>query len=388
MKKTRITICGNYGATNLGDEALLEGILHMVRRSFSTPDITVLSANPDETTATHGVRSAKLIPAGIRSWIDGLKTGSSRTTKQILKDSDLFILGGGGLFTDEKIHAVFIWALQAWMARRNGTPLFCLGQSVGPLESRIGRWVTRKVFQWADAVTVRDEDSKFLLERLGIDGVQVLADPAFALDSTLLQEKRENYVVLSVRPWIHGDPQIVYKRLADFVDWLWSEHRLKTILVPFQVSHDNDVQELERISGLVSEADAVELFDYSADFQQVLELMSRARAVVGMRLHSLIASSLAHTPFIGLSYSPKVQRFCRQMEMSDFVLDWPNFSLDDLRKYFDQLLKEWDELSERIDQGVLKLRNKTLGHEDVLRSFQEHGLFLVLLYISFAHGGL
>mgnify|MGYP002622678877 FL=1 len=345
----------------------------MIQNAISDAEITVLSANPKETAATHGVLSAKMVPAGVRSWIDGLKTGSLRQTKQLLKESDLFILGGGGLFTDEKIHAVFIWSLQAWIAHRRGIPIFCLGQSVGPLNTRVGRWITQKVFRWADAVTVRDEDSKFLLERLGIDHVQALADPAFALDSiSPIQEKREDFVVLSVRPWIRGDKDAQYKRLAAFVDWLWSEHHLRTICVPFQISHDNDAEELEKVMSLVSKPEAVKMFDYTADFRQILELMSRARAVVGMRLHSLIASSLAHTPFIGLSYSEKVNRFCTQMEMEGFVVNWENFSTNDLQNLFQQMIKEWDELSERVDQGTMKLRSKTLVHEEVLREFAKH----------------
>lgn len=368
MKKKRIVICGNYGATNLGDEALLEGILHLVRRSVPNPSITVLSVNPDETADVHSVESARLMPAGFRSWWNGIRDGGTRKTMEVVRKADLFILGGGGLFTDEKLRAVFIWTLQAWAAKRRGVPIFCLGQSVGPLRTWLGRWLTRKVFGWAEVVTVRDRDSALLLERLGIGDVKVLADPAFALDSSSpLNLDREDYVVLSVRPWITGDSEVLHKRLAKFVDWLWQKHALRTVLVPFQVSFDNDVEALQQILAHVEGDSHPELFDYSADYHQVFELMARSQALIGMRLHSLIFSSLTHTPFVGLSYSAKVRQFSRQIGMEEFILDWPDFDLDNLQERFEKVVLHRDELSEQLDEAVMKQRKKALGHEELLQ---------------------
>ena len=59
----KIVICGNYGATNLGDEAILESILQMVRGAFADARatagavrVTVVSADCDSTAAKYGER--------------------------------------------------------------------------------------------------------------------------------------------------------------------------------------------------------------------------------------------------------------------------------------------------------------------------------------------
>lgn len=369
LPSMKIVICGNYGATNLGDEAILEGILSLVRRSIPTPEITVLSTNPQETAAIHSVESLPLIPAGPRSLMRGVVHGTLKKTLKTIKNADLFILGGGGLFTDEKLHAVLIWALQTRVAAWYKTPIFSFGQSVGPLTSFLGRRIAKTAFRRSQIITVRDASSASLVQRFGIDDVKELADPAFALGSPEPKpETVESYVVLSVRPWIHGDTATLHRTLASFIDWLWKEHALKTVLVPFQVSHDNDVAELSSLLKLVQNSEAAELFDYSADYRQVMELMARSTAVVGMRLHSLIFSSLTHTPFIGLSYSEKVRQFAKQVQMEDQILDWSSMNLDALKERFSFLLEHREELGATLDQQVLLQRSKALQHEDLLRA--------------------
>ena len=53
----RIAISGSYGGMNLGDEAILEGILGQLRATLSA-DITILSRNPSDTLARHRVEGA------------------------------------------------------------------------------------------------------------------------------------------------------------------------------------------------------------------------------------------------------------------------------------------------------------------------------------------
>src|SRR5574342_85397 len=57
--KTRlqIGISGSYGGMNLGDEAILEGILGQLRATISA-DVTVFSRNPNDILARHEVERA------------------------------------------------------------------------------------------------------------------------------------------------------------------------------------------------------------------------------------------------------------------------------------------------------------------------------------------
>jgi len=381
----KIVICGNYGASNIGDEAILDGILLMVRRGLVTAidgssrecNITVMSASPEDTKRRiHGgggyplgvsysgstqYDSVHFFPAGCRSFFRGIASGSIWKTIRAVRDADLFILGGGGLFQDERPMAIIIWSLQAWLARIYRVPIFCLGQSVGPLKTFFGRSVTASVFRKAKIITVRDNSSVAMLKGMEIGGVKLVADPAFALPSPEpFDERPEEYVVLSVRPW--KGTEIARKNIEIlnlFTKWLKEKHGLRTVLVPF---HQEDIKELKEIS-------EGEQYVFTSDYSAIIELMSRATAVIGMRLHSIIFATIAKCPFIALSYSQKVKSFVQTLDLEEYILDWNDLDLDDLKRKFSALMKNRGELTLATGDAGFVSRKRTLEHEDMLREF-------------------
>src|SRR6056297_2129877 len=124
----KFIICGNYGAGNLGDELILEGLLKEFSEKFTQSEFTVMSANPEETSKKYKVCSVPHIPSGAKS---SLKSIFQRTeTKKELKDADCFILGGGGLFLSLRKRANWIWGVQAMKALWYRKPLIIWGQSL------------------------------------------------------------------------------------------------------------------------------------------------------------------------------------------------------------------------------------------------------------------
>src|SRR5690606_13383256 len=87
-ERIRIGISGSYGGMNLGDEAILEGILGELRASIDA-DITVFSKNPKDTLARHDVERS-VSPA----------TMTRRERIPEIEQLDLFVLGGGGILYD------------------------------------------------------------------------------------------------------------------------------------------------------------------------------------------------------------------------------------------------------------------------------------------------
>jgi len=65
----KIVIAGNYGANNLGDEMILEGLLKLLNDVVPDAKITVLSSEPKDTKKRHKVKSLNLFPAGFRSYL-------------------------------------------------------------------------------------------------------------------------------------------------------------------------------------------------------------------------------------------------------------------------------------------------------------------------------
>ena len=83
IKRLRIGISGSYGGMNLGDEAILDGILNQLRATVAA-DITVFSRNPSDTLSRHKTERAIAVRQLTRKEI----------TPEV-QNLDLLILGGG-----------------------------------------------------------------------------------------------------------------------------------------------------------------------------------------------------------------------------------------------------------------------------------------------------
>ncbi len=373
-----IVVCGNYGANNLGDEAILGGILTVLKKNFPAADYSIMSADPEKTlkhchqSQISGFLPADLkftvvgmIPSGVRTF---LKTAFNlnhwkkfRTTCHAIKKADLFVLGGGGLFNDEQPKSVWIWFLQVLPAIFFKKNIYCLGQSVGPLKTFAGKTMTRFVMKRAKLIVVRDHFSQELLNKLEIKNVHLLPDLVFALKinpqlnfvkTSFYQYSDHPYVVLSLRQWKISAKknETNFQNLAAWIDWLYKYKKIKTVMIPFQQlsGQDDDTVTFKQIVGKLYNSEAAEIKTYSGDLLKILQLIKNARAVVGMRLHSLIFATIVNTPFLGLSYSQKVKAFLKSLENENYLFDWVNFSTGNLLDGFEKLEKDRTELKQKL----------------------------------------
>lgn len=292
----QIGIIGNYGATNVGDDAILSAIL----ASHHGNDFTVFSANPELTGHQFNVKTAPLFPLGFRAF---LRYGFWRPV-QALRKMDVIILGGGGLFQDDRLYACFLWAWQAFWVYLLRKPLFVYAIGVGPLKTKLGRWLTSYALYKANVITVRDQASCELLRKIGLtEGeIHVTADPAFLLKSPNTRlERTGNMYLISLRPWLGATSRIL-EVFTEFLLRLKNEKRAHFIFVCMQNIREHDRQILEplakRVGGTIWTP---------TDFTELLAKMQTAEFAIGMRLHFLIAALIAGTPTLPISYSPKIE---------------------------------------------------------------------------------
>ncbi|MGA1876252.1 MAG: polysaccharide pyruvyl transferase, partial [bacterium] len=62
----RVGIVGSYGGLNLGDEAILQGIISQLRKSLPV-EITVFSRDPEDTLRRHRVEHAVHVRKMVRT---------------------------------------------------------------------------------------------------------------------------------------------------------------------------------------------------------------------------------------------------------------------------------------------------------------------------------
>src|SRR5579863_8848418 len=184
--RLRIALSGYYGSGNTGDEAVLAGIVEsFARRGVAErADLTVLSADPDDTTQRHGLRA-----------VDRM---SLRAVREALRTSDLLLSGGGSLLQDTtSLRSLLYYLGVVRLARGGGTPVMFYAQGIGPLRRGVSRILVRRVADRVQYITVRDPGSADLLARIGVrrPPVEVTADPAFALQRTESAEQVREYLL-------------------------------------------------------------------------------------------------------------------------------------------------------------------------------------------------
>jgi polysaccharide pyruvyl transferase WcaK-like protein len=266
----------------------------------------------------------------------------------------LFVLGGGGLFASIKKRANIIWALQVFWARKK--PLFILGQSLENISGFVTRIIIAKVFNKAKMIVLRDYISRSILETIGVNKtIYVLPDPAFRIEyqSPKIHDKKKAIIVLRKSVKLTGK---AFHEISKFTEWLKNEKGYEVDFVAFQDS-DKSLDENTIVPQSIEEA---------------LKLLSEAKFILGMPLHSIIAAIKTQTPFISLNYAIKVDSFLRFAGLSEWGINPQNFSYEKFKEKYLELEKHHLKIEENL-ATLGKKANKEL--KDFEENFKHHSAF-------------
>ena len=74
--------------------------------------------------------------------------------------------------------------------------------------------------------------------------------------------------------------------------------------------------------------------NYKNNFEYIFSLLSASEMLVGMRLHSLILSTISGVPFVPISYCGKVKSYLELVEMDNFYLNVEDLCDSDSEQFF------------------------------------------------------
>ncbi|MEB3198767.1 MAG: polysaccharide pyruvyl transferase CsaB [Candidatus Sericytochromatia bacterium] len=308
-RSPHVVMSGYFGFSNLGDEAILEVEVGMLRRAAPNCRITVLSGNPIETRKSLGVEAVDRLDL-FAVW-------------RALRCADLFLSGGGSLLQDVTgIGSVPYYLGVTELARWAGVPRVMLAQGVGPLQRAFSRRLVGQVVGTMELITVRDEASARLLASCGVpsERITTTVDPVLAMSAVPLEEQvledwglkpAQPIVAVSLRPW----PTWTERELKAFSAVLAqsaSAWGAQVLLLPFHRPDDELLlDELAQCLAVRPEAQRphVVCLSHSCSPTQMMGLMARVDLVIGMRLHALIMAAASATPAVAVVYDPKVKAF-------------------------------------------------------------------------------
>ncbi len=293
---TSVFVSAWVGAGNLGDELLLRR-LHDRLRSAGADEITVVSLDPSATEALHPVRAVH--PRALHRVVGAIRR------------ADLVVVGPGGLLQDASSPFNLPYQLhRAMLARATGTPVLGMGLGADPMHRRGSGALLRLGLGGADAIAVRDEPSRAVLDPHRVTA-HATADLALATPTPDGGEPSPTLVV-SLRPWRTGgrvpvrwqrhalsDEQVAVT--APALDQIASKHELAVRFVAFEphTDHPLHLAIAERME--VASTCVVPTLD------ELVDTVADSRAVVATRYHAAIVGVVAERPVTAIGYAPKVR---------------------------------------------------------------------------------
>lgn len=348
----KIVVCGYFGIRNIGDEAILEGLRRLLLRIEPKCEIETMGRG-------------KLFPFGVRSFLHSIFAWKFwKTPYKLIKSCDYFVMSGG-LFTDEEgLFVSTFWLLHGLAAHFLKKPVLLLGISIGKL-SLWNKWLCKKLCKASKIIIVRDEASEQNLASWGIES-HVGPDCATFIEYKKEEiSEKEKYVVICTRPY-KRIPEFLYTNIAQFCDILIAEYGFNIRLIPFHEGLESDAKVLNTIFEHIKEKSKVKMDAFYGNIPDLMDVLSKASLVLGMRLHAGILATHVGTPFIGISYMEKVSNFWHATAIKTLPQD--QISVDNLLYEFRNIYNSDRKHRSNIKNIQKSFIEKAKKTEEILKS--------------------
>jgi len=325
----KVLISGYYGFYNIGDEAILKSIIEALRNEDPNIDIVVLSNDVEYTKNTYKVNA-------INRW------KLNEIYKELLK-CDGLISGGGSLFQDvTSSRSILYYTGIIWLAKLAKKPIFIYAQGVGPIEKKNNRKIVGRFFNKVDYITLRDKESKVLLNSIGVrKDIDIVPDPVMGFNIENYEFElpkyyiNDDYITVSIRDWKKNNSEF-QKNIALTCDKI-VESGINVVFVPMHGKYDETVS--KQVASLMRHNSTVLSKDLT--MEEKMMYIKGSKLMIGMRLHALIFAATVGTPMIGISYDPKIDSYLNLIEQPSIgnvdtewsPLELTNMALDIISNY-------------------------------------------------------
>lgn len=289
--KIKITLCGYYGKGNLGDEAILLSIKRAIGEVF-----------------------------GDRAKISILNTKNPIKMMGILRDTDLFVFGGGSLLQNSTSTASLFYYLAAIItANVLAKNKIMLANGIGPVKDNIlpEKVLTKLIARAVDGfdiISVRDTDSRTKLQKiLPHRKIHLVPDPALAffarnrqkLNQWLINSPKNSYFIYI--PCASGlkKANIPPTQLITMLKKLEKNNACRVVLCVL-----NPVEDEETATALPSFRTIC-----PSTPNELCALLRGAKFVISQRYHGSLFAASCGVPTLSISDDPKIKALCK-----DFLL--------------------------------------------------------------------
>lgn len=354
----KILITGYYGFFNSGDDAILTSMCSDIRALDMKSEITIISNNPLVTKKEYKTESAYRF--------------DFKSVIRKIKETDILLMGGGSLLQDRTSTKSLIYYLSIlWLAKKFNKKCMIYANGIGPIRRKFNRYITKKVLNKVDVITLREKLSEKELYKLGVNKpiVKVTADPVFNLqtmdinvDDILAGENIDTskpFAAILFRNW--KDESKYVKKIAKVCDYIVKTYDMNILFIPMKYPADISVS--KSISNKM-ECNSY-ILEKQYDVNTIIQIIGQTKIVLSMRLHALLYATLKGIPMVGFIYDPKVKYFLEELEMNT-ISDIRDFEVNEVINHIDKMLETYDEFQVSIKEKARHLKGKAYGNRKYL----------------------
>lgn len=291
----RFVLSGYFGFKNFGDEAILSLLIERLKQYKHR--ITVISSDPQYTKSKyHHIRC--------------VYTFNFRDIIGAILKSDCLISGGGSLLQDTTSFKSLIYYLSviliALILRKQ---VIIFAQGIGPINNRVGKFLTKNILRNASYISVRDAKSQELLKIWGINS-ELLCDPVFS--KTIKETQKTNSIAVQLRGFKNLNEDFI-DRLAQRVVQEFSGYDIN--IYSFQDTIDLPAcRSFEKAVRLLNPNIITTVYSGLTD-EQIINGIASSKYLIAMRFHAIIIGLISNVKTLCINYDIKVKKIASEFKL-------------------------------------------------------------------------
>jgi polysaccharide pyruvyl transferase WcaK-like protein len=395
-KCRKISLFGNFGTLNIGNECTLQAMIHNMRRMLPNADINCICSNPEDVKLRHKIAAISMVQiyTNFGSVIEShrykdiirhlLKLMLIRIPLELiewfraiwaLKGRDLLVMTGTGMLTDCSEgpmglpYQIFKWAIAARICRLK---VCFISVGVEPIRSKITRLLIKLSINTSDYVSFRDESSKEYITKLEIkNNFEIFPDLAFSLPETVFPGSKpkspENPLIgiglydYQGRRADSNEYSNYIIKISNFICWLVNRNYPVQILIG-DILYDNPVRaDLYRsLQNLGINYGECKIFDEPIfSVQDLIDQIAATNYVVATRFHNVLMSIMMNKPLISISYERKNDSLMEAVGLGEYCQSINELNVARLTKQFIQLEKNSEKIKKILEVKTVGFRRET-----------------------------
>ncbi|RKY84246.1 hypothetical protein DRQ11_11855 [candidate division KSB1 bacterium] len=425
----KILITDAHSISNVGSAAVLENTILLLKR-FIPEAKFIISANNPETISkftgedtitelfirpailgTHWKRLKWFLPNFLWLVFNSInllltKIGFpycfplytySRRRKEVIKaylDSDVVISIGAERINDNFRPQLPFALYGYWFGKMLKKPVVLYAQTIGPFRHKLSRWLTKKILNKVDIITVRDKRSRILLDEMGITNpkIELVADPAI-LQQTVSPTEAEKLLLaegvdrsqrpligISVLKWTYvnarenKDPQTYYREyvssIAKLADYLVEKIGAGVVFVSTNFARynnrDDDVMVAKEVQRQMRHSDKAWVLEKLYSPKELKGIIGQMGMFIASRMHSCIFSTGMAVPTLALNYQFKLYEYMKLLGMEEMTCDFDRVSFDRVRPLADSLWADRNQIRKQLEQRIQALSKASLRSAELV----------------------